>query len=193
MAKYRNKGLKPSEIVEKVNLHNKRHIRKLKNKLDMEIEKELINQDSDNNIYFMRVEDTPYFKIGISKNPNQRRKGLQIGNPKKINLFLKINTDLANIYENILHDIYVKENLQSEWFEIGQKAIVYQYKNNPIDTLLGDIENHLMNRYPMRYGLEGYSLIMNYKPYCHQNQSFSTNSRELSKILNMNIKNFWEA
>ena len=72
-----------------------------------------------------------YIKIGVSQRPEQRIKDLQIGNPFKIILLLKIIYDDCYGIEKKLHNYFDKNNVSGEWFSIDKdiKDLVKYLKN----------------------------------------------------------------
>jgi hypothetical protein len=74
-----------------------------------------------NFIYFAK--SGRYVKIGISKNPQNRMKELQIGNPNKIELlhFFKGET----FSEKFLHKRFRKYHCRGEWFKFSKEIELY--------------------------------------------------------------------
>jgi len=75
--------------------------------------------DHDMYVYIAMMEKSGLYKIGISKNPEQRVKKLNTGNPEKLIL---IHSYLAtNGYEDeaIAHSIYEEHRIRGEWFGNG--------------------------------------------------------------------------
>lgn len=75
-------------------------------------------------------------KIGYSKDPEDRLKALQTGNPVKLQLYMKIkcnNEAHARRLERTLHEMLGTQNLMNEWFRL---------KNTQIPTLLEKFANN---------------------------------------------------
>uniref|UniRef100_A0A6H1ZYZ5 Bacteriophage T5 Orf172 DNA-binding domain-containing protein n=1 Tax=viral metagenome TaxID=1070528 RepID=A0A6H1ZYZ5_9ZZZZ len=66
-------------------------------------------------LYFVQQGTRGPVKIGISKEPEERIKVLQTGNPKKLRLIWTINPKSKNV-ENTLHRVFLDERLEGEWF-----------------------------------------------------------------------------
>lgn len=74
-------------------------------------------------------------KIGYSKDPEDRLKTLQTGNPIKLQLYMKIKCNdeaHARRLERTLHEMLGSQNLRNEWFRL---------KNTQIPTLLEKFAN----------------------------------------------------
>ena len=64
-----------------------------------------------------------YTKIGISKNPNNRRKQLQTSNPEPIELIYSVEIfQFAEYFEAVLHTAYKEFRKKGEWFELDDCA-----------------------------------------------------------------------
>ena len=77
--------------------------------------------DVDVYVYAIRESETGRIKIGISRDPEQRLKQLQIGNSQKLEI---VATKLAaNKFkdEKLAHIENRKHHIRSEWFESGAK------------------------------------------------------------------------
>jgi hypothetical protein len=85
------------------------------------------------NLYIIRCGDTQLFKIGISKNSNNRIKQLQTGNPNKLKLLFdfkindKYNVSASQIESTIHHFIkeYNNKHVLNEWFKLTDNEVVY--------------------------------------------------------------------
>ena len=63
------------------------------------------------------LHDKMNIKIGISVDPEDRRKGLQTSNPFPIHLIKSFNAGIeAHKHEKYFHDLYEKYNTTGEWF-----------------------------------------------------------------------------
>jgi len=67
-------------------------------------------------LYFICDENCEFLKIGISTNPEERRLGLQTGNPKK--LILLFTFYASQKIENKLHKYLQQYQLIGEWYPL---------------------------------------------------------------------------
>jgi hypothetical protein len=82
-------------------------------------------------IYIIQQEDSGYYKIGWTINPNiekSRLNNLQIGNPHKLNLigFFRVASKKA---EKTIHQIFKQKRIKGEWFFLDNSDI-----DNLMDT-----------------------------------------------------------
>ncbi len=61
------------------------------------------------------------YKIGVTRNLNQRLKQLRNSIPIELNLILYIETPFAFKFEKRLHEIFKDKRLTGEWFKLNQK------------------------------------------------------------------------
>ena len=78
-------------------------------------------------LYFICDENAQYLKIGISKDPEDRLKNIQTGNPLKLILLLKFYATPQ--IENKLHSALKKHQLSGEWYSLVNKKIVATLKD----------------------------------------------------------------
>jgi hypothetical protein len=78
------------------------------------------------NVYLMQVEGMDIYKIGNSKNPNSRVKGVQTGNPFKVIVLEFYPTKRATKVEAALHNRFAsckvtedEMKLEGEWFRLN--------------------------------------------------------------------------
>lgn len=70
-------------------------------------------------VYLMQAEGTNRFKIGYSKNPEQRAMSLKFPQmPFKIKLLYQFRCLNMNWWERSLHDYYSEYRVNGEWFDI---------------------------------------------------------------------------
>ena len=63
------------------------------------------------------LHDKMNIKIGISVDPEDRRKGLQTSNPFPIHIIKTFNAGIEALkHEKHFHDLYEKYNTSGEWF-----------------------------------------------------------------------------
>ncbi len=69
-------------------------------------------------LYVIRARNTDLLKIGVSKDPGVRRRGVQTGSPYKVDVSLVFNTlKNATKLETELHERFKKRRMQGEWFQ----------------------------------------------------------------------------
>ena len=78
-------------------------------------------------VYFIRMVDTLYVKIGFSSDVIQRLKQLSIGNAVVLQLDYKFKSSRYRLHESSLHTYFIDNNVRGEWFEL------------PTDTEYGNI------------------------------------------------------
>lgn len=155
---------------------------------DLLLRKELENNKSNNNVYFIKMKDTNWVKIGISKNPKERLAGMQTSNPKKLIMFAVINTHYAEAYESILHRLYKNINMQGEWFDFSDNInLMDNYCINTNDTFLSEIERFFKNKFPIQFEKKGLSLIIRYMPQIkHFDSKIPYPFWKMKKVLGVN-------
>ena len=87
-----------------------------------------IRKDLDwNYIYIIRMEipncDINPVKIGVSNDPINRIKDLQVGSPFPLKIIAKKKTSLADKLERILHRRFSSKTLKGEWFDLSDKDL----------------------------------------------------------------------
>ena len=89
-------------------------------------------------IYVIRHGDTNMYKIGISKLTIQTRiSTMQSGNPIKLNCIQQIYTPNASIIEKKIHNIFSKNKIRGEWFELSDKNLL------KIKQIINNIDNEI--------------------------------------------------
>ena len=89
-------------------------------------------------IYVIRHGDTNMYKIGISKLTIQTRiSAIQSGNPIKLNCIQQIYTPNAIIIEKKIHNIFSKNKIRGEWFELSDKNLL------KIKQIINNIDNEI--------------------------------------------------
>ena len=85
-------------------------------------------------MYLMRCGETNYYKIGMSDDPEERRRSLQPANPHRLSV---VNVCVVNSRHAALkieagaHAKLAEYNIHSEWFELTDD-IVSQLQNEMI-------------------------------------------------------------
>lgn len=75
-------------------------------------------------VYLAKQDGTELYKIGITKkNPVDRLKQLQTGNPTPLRLIEQFETRFDYKLENALHKYFMTENIQDEWFELSEDMV----------------------------------------------------------------------
>jgi len=69
-------------------------------------------------VYLIRSGGNGYCKIGVSNNPENRRKQLQTSNPYILTLENQYETEFANLVEKTLHRRYSHYRTNGEWFDL---------------------------------------------------------------------------
>jgi hypothetical protein len=80
-------------------------------------------------VYLMQIEGMDIYKIGHSKNPNQRLETVQTGNPFKVILVDSYKTKRATQVEAAMHNRYTSHKvnedemkLMGEWFQLDNET-----------------------------------------------------------------------
>jgi hypothetical protein len=124
---------------------------KFKNMLEFHenIEREIFIK---NWIYVIK-NDSGNFKIGMSKDPDNRLKSLQCGNPEKLNIVWKCYTFNAMKIEKKTHERFLKYRLNGEWFD-GSKLKLNTIKDSIQNDC--DLEESIIEtcKYPERRYLD---------------------------------------
>ena len=78
-------------------------------------------------IYIIGGDVSPY-KVGISKNPNQRLKNLQTGHAVKLKIHALKETDAVKtkMLETIIHHNIKHHRTNGEWFNLDLKTILLE-------------------------------------------------------------------
>jgi len=74
-------------------------------------------------VYFIQAGDDGPIKIGITKNVESRRAGLQPGSPIVLSLLCAIPGTRAN--ERMLHKHFADDRLHGEWFNPHPELLEY--------------------------------------------------------------------
>ena len=93
------------------------------------------------------LHDKMNIKIGISVDPEDRRKGLQTSNPFPVHLIKSFNAGIeAHKHEKHFHDLYEKYNTTGEWFLVDSNYFedvilpeMIEYFNN-ITVIQGEVK-----------------------------------------------------
>lgn len=101
-------------------------------------------------VYLINLEGTDVFKIGHSKNPKQRIKSLQTGNPYKLVLVESFKSKRASQIEKTLHRRFASSKtdvdeckLQGEFFNLSNKDIAdFQKTCQRIDSNFDILEKY---------------------------------------------------
>jgi hypothetical protein len=70
----------------------------------------------DEELYIINVENTDEYKIGRSHQVDDRKKSLQIGNPKKLIVCETYKYHNCVKLERYIHEYAKEHNVQGEWF-----------------------------------------------------------------------------
>lgn len=75
-------------------------------------------------MYVYLIKSSIYFKIGYSKNPNNRLNTIKTHNPFEVVLFATLKTDNYLETERELHKIFLNKNSKREWFELHEEDLL---------------------------------------------------------------------
>mgnify|MGYP003402269466 CR=1 FL=1 len=78
-------------------------------------------------IYFIVTEDYQYMKIGFSKDPARRLRGLQTGCPYRLRILFTIPG--SKELEAHLHTVYHNYRINGEWFQIEPSLLHSVYEH----------------------------------------------------------------
>ena len=96
-------------------------------------------------------------------------------NSKEILTILEEQKKARSLFEKEIIDKAIEKELKND-----------NSKNNPIDTLLMEVEQFLMQKYGERYDVEGYSLIRNFAIGMVSKNDFKAGSKDdLKRKLNL--------
>jgi len=73
-------------------------------------------------VYIIGNKDHNIYKIGISKDPTKRLKGIQTGNPFKLSIIDTFKTNYAKQVESDYHELFEEYKLEGEWFSLDKEA-----------------------------------------------------------------------
>jgi len=102
-------------------------------------------------VYLINSGVTDRYKIGVSKNPPDRMRGLQTGNPQKLTLIEYYESDIYQRIETVLHRTlkhkkYVPEDfemLKGEWFILDDEDVLTFKKNcEKIESRIEYLKKH---------------------------------------------------
>jgi len=90
-----------------------------------------------NFIYIIRQGNSRIFKIGVSKNPTQRCKSLQTGNPHGLKVIFTVPCNGVSAYqaESLIHNHLKTEKVKGEWFIIESDDRIVEIAQTMLNTL----------------------------------------------------------
>lgn len=90
-------------------------------------------------IYFFIEDTNESVKIGRAKDIERRRKALQTGNPRKLQLLGWIRTDegVDVALEKSLHEEFSQQRGSGEWFELDPADVIPILERHGIDGFVG--------------------------------------------------------
>ena len=77
-------------------------------------------------VYLIRCGTLPYYKIGISDNPQERLEALQVANPLRLYLLMTCGFPTkvaAKLAESNVHLSLSAQNIWNEWFELSKEQV----------------------------------------------------------------------
>src|SRR5690606_7065238 len=99
------------------------------------------------------IKSSIYFKIGYSKNPENRLRTIKTHNPFDVVLFATLKTDKYLETEKELHNLFSNKNSKRAWFELHEEDLLTLKINYGFNFLLpinsiknNDVKNsHILN------------------------------------------------
>ena len=87
--------------------------------------------------YLYLITDCRYYKLGIAKNVEKRRRQLQTGTPNKLSIEAFYPVTDARKKEKYLHTKYASKKRQGEWFALSEKDVqnIKDYLTNVANRL----------------------------------------------------------
>jgi hypothetical protein len=76
-------------------------------------------KDTDAYVYMINIQNTNYYKIGVSINPQQRLKAIENGSPFNTYIRAMYYTDFAFAHESYLHSLFKHKRVKNEWFVLN--------------------------------------------------------------------------
>jgi hypothetical protein len=98
----------------------------LEKKSKRHVDSDILNKDDFCYVYLMLDNNTNFYKIGISKDPQYREKTLQSEKPV-INLLASKSfpsRQIASAIESSLHKVYFDKHVRGEWFCLSKKDVL---------------------------------------------------------------------
>ncbi|HTG65078.1 MAG TPA: GIY-YIG nuclease family protein [Flavobacterium sp.] len=85
----------------------------------------IISEKSKNKLglYIIHTNNSNLFKIGITKNINQRIKQFETGNPFEFTLYEFFETESCRKLEKIIHKKLEKNRYRKEWFKLNEEEL----------------------------------------------------------------------
>lgn len=97
-------------------------------------------------IYIMKC--SSFYKIGYSKNPENRLKTVRTHNPLDVKIIATLKTDNYIELERELHDLFYNKRARGEWFELKEDDLLtlkieygFSFKVK-IDSILEDVKHN---------------------------------------------------
>ena len=87
--------------------------------------------------YLYLITDCVYYKLGIAKNVEKRKRQLQTGTPNKLVIEAYYPVTDARKKEKYLHTKYASKKRQGEWFALDEKDVqnIKDYLTNVANRL----------------------------------------------------------
>lgn len=79
----------------------------------------------DSFVYLMKIIDTPYYKIGIARDPGERIKAFRTQMPLDIDVIYTFFSSDARLAEVYLHLKFVSKRYRGEWFKLSDDDISF--------------------------------------------------------------------
>jgi hypothetical protein len=87
-----------------------------------------INMEMSTSYIYVIGSDSPPYKVGISKAPDQRLKALQTGHPRKLRIhsLRETNAEKTKLLESVIHHHLKHYKTHGEWFDISLEDAILE-------------------------------------------------------------------
>ena len=75
-------------------------------------------------IYVMNIQDSDFYKIGVSQNVSRRHRDIEGASPFCIDIVFCLNVINPYDLENLIHNKYSNKFIKSEWFSLDKKDVI---------------------------------------------------------------------
>lgn len=84
-----------------------------------------VRSSKDAGFVYLIQSDTGYYKIGKTRNPNNRMRTFNVKLPFEVSYACLIKTDHMSALENELHRLYASKRVNGEWFRLDEDDVAY--------------------------------------------------------------------
>jgi hypothetical protein len=113
-------------------------------------------------VYFIRMGETNFYKIGISKYVEKRIKQIQDQLPNNVKAIKIIKTLYSSFIESCLHDIFKSKKTRGEWFEFSECDVLEVISILDHVNIKNDYERKIA-----KYAPNGHERVKLGKKYLH--------------------------